>query len=166
MYWSYPILPFRIFACTFFSDNVSRNSCIYILNPFSSETPVIFSTIDFENEYQTFSLVLNKPGNKSNGPLNFAIMYGNFCSLDLCLHNQIVHDAISSLANKFERWNVHMRMGWMSQSPSTTKIFLKFERLSEDISNSKSKQTRCQWLGLYQKPLIAQSSLFAPQTPY
>ena len=26
-------------------------------------------------------------------------MYGNFCSLDLCLHNQIVHDGISSLAN-------------------------------------------------------------------
>ena len=26
-------------------------------------------------------------------------MYGNFCSLDLCLHNQIVHDGILSLAN-------------------------------------------------------------------
>ena len=30
MYWSYPILPFGIVACTFFSDNLSRNSCIYI----------------------------------------------------------------------------------------------------------------------------------------
>ena len=29
MYWSYPILPFRIVACTFFPDNpFSRNSCI------------------------------------------------------------------------------------------------------------------------------------------
>ena len=30
----------------------------------------------------------------------------------------------------------------MYQSPSGTKIFLKFERLSEDISNSKSKHTQ------------------------
>ena len=28
VYWSHPILPFGIVACTFFSDNVSRNSCI------------------------------------------------------------------------------------------------------------------------------------------
>ena len=28
VYWSYPILPFGIVACTFFSDNLSRNSCI------------------------------------------------------------------------------------------------------------------------------------------
>ena len=26
VYWSYPILPFGIVACTFFSDNLSRNS--------------------------------------------------------------------------------------------------------------------------------------------
>ena len=30
VYWSYPILPFLILACTFFSDNLSRHSCIYI----------------------------------------------------------------------------------------------------------------------------------------
>ena len=28
VYWSYPILPFGIVACTFFFDNLSRNSCI------------------------------------------------------------------------------------------------------------------------------------------
>ena len=28
VYCSYPILPFGIVACTFFSDNLSRNSCI------------------------------------------------------------------------------------------------------------------------------------------
>ena len=28
VYWSYPILPFEIVTCTFFSDNHSRNSCI------------------------------------------------------------------------------------------------------------------------------------------
>ena len=28
VYWWYPILPFGIVACTFFSDNLSRNSCI------------------------------------------------------------------------------------------------------------------------------------------
>ena len=28
VYWSYPILPFGIVAYTFFSDNLSRNSCI------------------------------------------------------------------------------------------------------------------------------------------
>ena len=28
VYWSYPILPFGIVACTFFFDNFSRNSCI------------------------------------------------------------------------------------------------------------------------------------------
>ena len=27
VYWSYPILPFGIVACSFFSDNLSRNSC-------------------------------------------------------------------------------------------------------------------------------------------
>ena len=30
-YWSYPILPFGIVACTLFSDNLSRNSCLKIL---------------------------------------------------------------------------------------------------------------------------------------
>ena len=30
VYWSYPIIPFGIVACTFFSDNLSQNSCIYI----------------------------------------------------------------------------------------------------------------------------------------
>ena len=38
-------------------------------------------------------------------------MYGNFFSLDLCLHIQIVQDGNSSLANKCERWNDRMRMG-------------------------------------------------------
>ena len=28
VYWSYPILPFGIVVCTFFSDNLSQNSCI------------------------------------------------------------------------------------------------------------------------------------------
>jgi len=28
VYCSYPILPFGIVACTFFSDNLSRNSCV------------------------------------------------------------------------------------------------------------------------------------------
>ena len=59
-------------------------------------------------------------------------MYGNFCSrADLCLHNQIVQDGISSSANKYERWNVHMRMGQKRkyESLSATTIFLKFDTL-------------------------------------
>jgi len=49
-------------------------------------------------------------------------MYGSFCSLHLCLHNnQIVHDGISSLANKLAKK--------MYESSSATKIFLKFEIL-------------------------------------
>ena len=31
VYWSYPVLPFRIVACTFFSHNLSRNSRLKIL---------------------------------------------------------------------------------------------------------------------------------------
>ena len=33
-YWSYPMLPFGIVACTFFSDNLSRYSCIPHLSHF------------------------------------------------------------------------------------------------------------------------------------
>ena len=72
-----------------------RVDCI-ILKTFSSE-PVTFGAIDFENEEQTKSHLWQ---------MKLQIKwtaYGNFCSLDVCLQNQIVHDGISSLANKFER---------------------------------------------------------------
>ena len=74
---------------------VHRVDCT-ILKTFSSE-PVTFGAIDFENEEQTkCHLWQMKLQIKWTA-------YGNFCSLDLCLHNQIVHDGTSSLANKFER---------------------------------------------------------------
>ena len=72
---------------------------LIILKTFSSETPVIFGAIDFENEWQNKShFWLMKQQIKWTA--NFAIMYGNFCSLDLCLHDQIVHNGNSSLAIK------------------------------------------------------------------
>ena len=48
-----------------------------------------------------------------------------------CLYNQIVHDGISSLASKYERWSVHIRMSDNNLSEIQNAI-------SEDISNGKN----------------------------
>ena len=75
-------------------------------------------------------------------------MYGNFCSLDLCLHNQIVHDGISSLANvkdemfMWEWGKENVRVPFSDKDLSEIR-----SAISEDILNSESLiQTTRPWL--------------------
>ena len=88
-------------------------------------------------------IVINETAKKWTTKVCFHVWsYGNFCLLDLCLHNQIVQDGISSSVNKCERWKCLHENGTkkMYKPTSVTKIFLKFEMLwVKTFTNSKSK---------------------------
>ena len=77
-------------------------------------------------------IVINETAKKWTTKVCFHVWsYCNFCLLDLCLHNQIVQDGISSSVNKCERWKCLHENGTkkMYKPTSVTKIFLKFEML-------------------------------------
>ena len=77
-------------------------------------------------------IVINETAKKWTAKVCFHVWsYGNFCLPDLCLHNQIVQDGISSSLNKCERWKCLHENGTkkMYKPTSVTKIFLKFEML-------------------------------------
>ena len=101
------------------------------MKTFSSETPVIFGAIYFESEEQTKShwWSVMKLQLKCT-----AIMYGNFCSLDLCL----LWQSNTEYTMAFQAWRIKlwkMKCSYengakkMYESLSATKIFLKFEML-------------------------------------
>ena len=104
--------------------------CQLNVKTFSSETPVIFGAIYFEREEQTKShWWLMKLQLKFT-----AIMYGNFCSLDLCL----LWQSNTEYTMAFQAWRIKlwkMKCSYengakkMYESLSATKIFLKFEML-------------------------------------
>ena len=80
VYWSYPILPFGIVACTFFSDNLSRNSSILqLVKSLPSHIPKAWKSYPFGRSLPVKAIIGSTPP-------------GNFHYLKEKLHVYTIND--------------------------------------------------------------------------